>query len=101
MAINAGENVMLTCTATGTQPIQYKWLKDGNEIKIQGKSACRVSNWQTLFFFILLESKTKFPGPGILQLINVSTKENGVYSCDISNSYGSANQTFNLTVQEG
>lgn len=27
-----GGNVLLTCTATGTLPIEYKWLKDGSKI---------------------------------------------------------------------
>ncbi len=46
-------------------------------------------------------SKVKYPGPGLLQLIDVSTKESGIYSCDISNSCGSTSQSFKLTVQKG
>lgn len=31
-----GENILLACTATGTPPIEYKWLKDGDQIPSKG-----------------------------------------------------------------
>ncbi len=36
ITVKTGESVLLTCTATGTQPIEYRWLKDGKKIQLQG-----------------------------------------------------------------
>lgn len=37
VTVKVGENMLLACTATGTQPIKYEWLKDGNKMPLQGK----------------------------------------------------------------
>lgn len=45
--------------------------------------------------------KIGYPGPGILQVMKVSDQDEGGYSCTASNSHGSVNRHFNLTVQAG
>ena len=43
----------------------------------------------------------KYPGPGILQLLKVTTEEEGVYTCTATNTLGSASRQFVLTVLPG
>ena len=37
VTVKVGENALLACTATGTQPIKYEWLKDENKMPLRGK----------------------------------------------------------------
>lgn len=37
ISVNEGDNILLTCNTNGTQPIEYKWLKDGKDTLHQSK----------------------------------------------------------------
>ena len=108
--INAklGSNVLLTCTATGTMPIEYSWLKDGSKLsqkcKLCVSEHLNVKVLYTLGYFCMLTflaPKITYPGPGLLQINETATQDEGIYSCEVSNMYGSAVRYFNLAIQSG
>ena len=49
----------------------------------------------------MLASKITYPGHGLIQLNKVSTNDEGVYSCEVSNIYGSLLRYFHVTVEAG
>jgi hypothetical protein len=70
----AGEPVLFSVTASGTEPISYQWRKDGQEIQGATESTYAIPN----------------PGPG----------DAGSYDCVVSNACGSVtSDTASLTVR--
>ena len=70
------ENVKLTCKAEGSQPISYKWTKDGKSFSLQKYEAHDYR----------------------LRIENVAVSDSGNYTCTASNSFGSISFTYNVMV---
>ena len=50
--VSAGEMVLLTCNVSGSEPISYQWLKDGQQLQDDGRvtgSTDRVLMFTVLF----------------------------------------------------
>jgi hypothetical protein len=69
---NGGSNVTFTIGAAGTQPLQYQWQFNGTNV-------------------------SGATGPSLL-LTNVGVEQMGVYTINISNSFGIANTNITLVV---
>ena len=75
-----GDNAHFLCTAEGEMPIYYKWLKDGEPIKVR-----RVSN----------RMNASHP---VLKLNDLVLSDQGNYTCMVSNKFGKIQHKFQLKV---
>ena len=70
------ENVKLTCKAEGSQPISYRWTKDGKPLSLQKYEADEYT----------------------LRIGNVAISDKGNYTCTASNSFGSNSYRYTLLI---
>ena len=78
---SVGHSVMLKCKAAGAAPLKYTWLKDGKILRARILDPyLNTSIWY-------LKLKHLVPGDA------------GLYTCIVSNPYGSINHTFTVRVQ--
>ena len=73
-------SVVLKCKAKGTPPLSYTWLKDGELLK--GRRLDPYLNTSLWY----------------LKLKDLVPKDDGQYTCIVSNRYGSINHTYTVTV---
>ena len=78
---SVGHSVVLKCKAEGAAPLKYTWLKDGKILRARILDPyLNTSIWY-------LKLKDLVPG------------DTGLYTCIVSNPYGSINHTFTVRVQ--
>ena len=70
------DNVKLSCKAEGSQPISYKWTKDGKPLSLQK--------------YEVYEYR--------LRIDNIDLSDYGNYTCTASNSFGSISFTYTVRV---
>lgn len=78
---NEGDMVFLDCVANGNPRPQIKWLRNGEDIDINGS-----------------DSRFKIIGTGSLQITSASELDEGNYQCRASNSMDSADIELSLMV---
>lgn len=76
----ASHSKKLSCLADGARPIKYHWLKDGKEIQKR-----RLDPYMTTTL-------------SYLKLKELVPRDNGRYTCVVSNAYGTINHTYTLHV---
>ncbi|XP_031562081.1 fibroblast growth factor receptor 2-like isoform X2 [Actinia tenebrosa] len=76
----ASHSKKLSCLADGAQPIKYHWLKDGKEIQKR-----RLDPYMSTTL-------------SYLKLKEMVPRDNGKYTCVVSNAYGTINHTYTLHV---
>jgi hypothetical protein len=79
LVVERGDSVTLICKATGDPEPAYRWAKDG--LTLIGNKHVR-----------LLDNNQR------LVLSNVTTQDNGIYTCLAYNVEGNVSTTTNLTV---
>ncbi|XP_071453239.1 hemicentin-2-like [Hetaerina americana] len=79
LEVGEGESVILSCTITGNPKPNITWhkLNDGHYEKLR---------------------KSRIANPSALEISNLREEENGIYICTGTNSIGSAEMTFNVSV---
>ncbi|PFX15764.1 Fibroblast growth factor receptor 1 [Stylophora pistillata] len=84
IAIPVGNSVKLTCSADGNPRPTVEWYKDGKLFKERnGGRKLHLSQWTTS-----------------LSLMDLVPSDTGSYMCNVSNSYGWINHTYELEVRE-
>ena len=79
--LSAGQVAQFVCLTQGVPRPQVEWLKDGEEVMGEGE-----------------EGRVEILAGRVLVVRNVSTADDGVYSCVASNSLGNTSQEFDLAV---
>ena len=69
--VTEGENLNLTCEASGTPPLAVSWIKAGVQLTNEK----------------------------VLQLTNISRSQAGDYRCEASNECGNSSELVNINVQ--
>ena len=72
MTTEEGENVIVSCNASGTSPLMVSWIKVGGDERFDGIE---------------------------LVLTNINRSEAGEYRCEASNECGNASETATIEVQ--
>ena len=80
----AGETIRLTCTLTGRPLPEIRWYRDGIELPDDASD----DDWS--------EGNTR--SSSSLQLVDVLEDDSGRYTCKGSNSAGSLNYTYDVSI---
>jgi hypothetical protein len=79
VTVNEGETVELPCVASSNPLPKYRWSLHNKEL--------------------IIDSVSKIQRAGNLMIVDAKVTDSGVYTCNSSNSHGSATGTTDLTVQ--
>ena len=85
-----GDTVLLTCVATGDQPLNISWSREGSVLMNDSQRI-------TIYEEEVEEGGTAFI-QSILQICSMGTDDAGVYSCNAENEASNDTATFELTV---
>ena len=79
VTVNEGETVELPCVASSNPLPKYRWSLHNKEL--------------------IIDSVNKIQRAGNLMIVDAKVTDSGVYTCNSSNSHGSATGTTDLIVQ--
>ena len=79
--LKLGEKTSVSCMATGSTPLRFKWLKDGSEVPANLATIINSEEFSTIF------------------IKNMSPVHSGNYTCVAENSFGSDRFTASLSVK--
>ncbi|XP_015789024.1 Down syndrome cell adhesion molecule-like protein Dscam2 [Tetranychus urticae] len=92
--VKKGDSLSLSCNASGDEPIVYQWKKDDidlDQLMIGGRYRLDENK---------KSSQENFASGSILAIGVVDRSDSALFTCTSTNSYGSAEKTFRLIVQE-
>jgi len=82
----AGNSVTMSCTSRGSPPDTFTWMKDGSP----------VTSSRTLKAINYNSTNAVFRSDYTIK--SVTTSDNGLYTCTVTNPIGSDSQTIKITV---
>ena len=83
--VTIGSSLTLSCTSRGSPPDTFTWRKDGNQTVLQSTSITTVDYTSTSAVFRADYS-----------IDNVTTSDNGTYTCTVTNPIGSNSATITV-----
>ena len=85
--VNAGSSLTLNCTSQGSPPDTFTWRKDYSSTVLQSTSITTVDHTST---------SAVFRADYVIN--NVTTSDNGTYTCTVTNPIGSDSTTITVVV---
>ena len=94
--VNATETVTFKCSATGIPAPTITWLSDG---MILNNSRVTIRMTNVVSYSRSSDGQTVWRVTRTLELANTVDADSGTYTCNATNSAGSAEEQFELIVQ--
>ena len=87
VTVNAGDPLTLSCTSRGSPPDTFTWRKDNDPTVLQSTNITAVNHTNTSAVFRANYS-----------IASVTTSDNGIYTCNVTNPIGSNTATITVVV---
>ena len=85
VTVNVGDSLTLSCTSRGSPPDTFTWTKDNDPTVLQSTNITAVDHTSTSAVFRADYS-----------IDNVTTSDNGTYTCTVTNPFGSDSTTITV-----
>ena len=89
VTVAVGDSLTLSCTSQGSPPDTFTWMKDGTPAPLTPNLTTVTHDSTTAVFC------------SRYTINNVTTSDNGTYTCTVTNPIGSDNETIDVVVVIG